>query len=188
MTPTVFMNKPGLLARWREDLRGVAAVEFALIFPVLALLYLGGFEITQAMATYRKVSDTTVELGNVATQYTTMATPDVANIFAASAQIMAPYATSNLGIVMSEISTDKNNNAKVTWSCAYNGATKLVDTSSFTLPAGFSSPSMSYILVQTSYMYDPTAGANFIKPIPMADQIYMIPRASADIPNTDPAC
>jgi Flp pilus assembly protein TadG len=174
-----------LLARWGLDRSGVAAVEFAFTVPVLLVVYLAGFEISQAMATYRKVSDTTIELANVAAQYTTMATLDITSVMNASSQIMAPYPTQNLSIVLSEITTDDANNATVTWSQASNGATPLTPGTNVTLPAGLGTKDTSYILVTTTYLYVPIAGANFIGPIPMTDQIYMLPRASASIPCTD---
>jgi Flp pilus assembly protein TadG len=173
----------GLARRWLDE-RGVAAVEFAFTVPVLLIVYLGGFELSQAMATYRKVSDTTVELANVAAQYTTMSQLDVTSVMNASAQIMAPYSTSSLTIVLSEITTDANNQATVTWSRPYNGATALTPGAQITLPAGLSSPSTSYILVQTTYRYTPIAGSQFLGPVPMTDQIYMLPRASSSIPYT----
>jgi hypothetical protein len=52
------------------------------------------------------------------------------------------------------------------------------------LPAGLGSPSTSYILVQTTYLYTPIAGSRFLGPVPMTDQIYMLPRASSSIPYT----
>ena len=181
-----------LLSRLGLDRRGVAAVEFAFTVPVLLIIYLAGFEISQAMATYRKVSDTTVELAKVAAQYTTMAPLDVTSVMNASSQIMAPYPTQNLGIVVSEISVDANNNATVTWSQASAGATQLCAGTAVTLPAGLSppvpppaSPAKSFILVSTTYRYVPVIGAGFIGPIPMTDQIYMVPRASSSIPCTE---
>jgi len=136
------------------------------------------------MATYRKVSDTTVELANVAAQYTSLGSLDVTSVFNAASQIMAPYPTQNLTILLSEITTDANSNAKVTWSQPYNGATPLVANSAVTLPAGLASPNTSYILVQTTYLYNPTVGRNFVGSIPITDQIYMLPRASSSIPYT----
>jgi hypothetical protein len=73
----------------------------------------------------------------------------------------------------------------VTWSQASSGATALACGTPVTLPAGLGSPSTSYILVTTTYLYVPLVGAGFIGPIPMTDQIYMLPRASSSIPCTD---
>jgi Flp pilus assembly protein TadG len=170
--------------RWRADERGVAAVEFALVIPVLMLLYLGGFETSEAVATYRKLADSTVELANVTSQYTTMSSTDVTSVMNASSQIMYPYPTGKLSIVLSEITTDSSGNATVTWSRPSSGATALVAGSKVTLPTGMGSPSMSYILVQTAYLYVPTVGSSFVGNIPMSDQIYMLPRQSSSIPYT----
>lgn len=170
---------------WREDRRGLAAVEFALLLPLMLLVYLGGYQVTQAVAAYRKLSVTTVELASVAAQYTTMTKADTQSVMTASAQVMAPYPTSKLAAVLSEITTDSSSKATVTWSQPFQGATALVIGSTVTLPAGMASPSSNYILVQTSYSWTPPISSSFMKTIPMGDQIYMIPRASASIPCTD---
>ena len=88
---------------WRElrrDKRGVAAVEFALIVPIVIVVYALGFELAQASTVYRKLTDTTVQLANVTSQYTAVADTDVNNIFGASSQIMVPYSTTPLTIVL----------------------------------------------------------------------------------------
>lgn len=172
-----------MVGRWRADTRGVAAVEFALVLPILLLVYLGGFEVSQAVAAYRKVADTTVELASVAGQYSTMSAADVSNIFNASAQIMTPYPTQNLSIVLSEVTTDGSGAATVTWSQQYHG-TALAAGSAVTLPAGMATPSTSYIMVDTKYTYVPTVGAAFVGSIPMSDRVFMLPRQSTAIPYT----
>ncbi len=170
--------------RWRRDRRGVAAIEFAMLMPVLLLMYLGGFETSEAVSTYRKVADTTVELANVAAQYTTMSSADVSTVMNASSQIMTPCSTSNLSIVLSEITIDANNNATVTWSQTYNGGAGLTPGSNFSMPSGMSTASTSFILVQTKYLYVPSIGTQFISSIPMSDQIFMLPRQSGSISYT----
>ena len=181
------MTRPALtrfLRRFRRDRRGVALVEFALIFPMLILLYFGGYEVCRMTATYRKLTDTTVEVANVTAQYNSVSASDVATIFAATSQIMAPYPTASLSMVLSEVTTDANSVATVTWSKAYNGATALVAGSAVTMPTGLAAPSSNYILVQSSYSYTPTVGSAFIATVPMTSSIYIIPRNSPSIPYT----
>jgi Flp pilus assembly protein TadG len=169
---------------------GVAAIEFALVVPLVIIVYAGGYEIVQAATVNRKLTDTTVQLANVTTQYTSVAaTPDLNNIFAASSQIMAPYPTSSLTIVVSEVWTDTSSHGFVKWSQGYpTGTACLAKDSPVTLPAGFASPSSFYVLVQTTYSYAPTIGSAFVHTIPMTDQIFMVPRQSTSIPATGTSC
>ncbi len=171
---------------WRDlagDRRGVAAVEFALVVPVVIVVYLAGFEVMQASTVYRKLTDTTVQIANVTAQYTTMSSTDVSNVMGASAQIMTPYPTTNLSIVLSEVTTDNSGVGKVTWSQQYQG-TALATASTVTMPSGYQTPNTSYILVQTTYSYQPVIGGAFVSPISMTNQIFMLPRSSSSIPYT----
>jgi Flp pilus assembly protein TadG len=179
------MRRPRLSA-WQElavDQRGVAAVEFALLVPVVIVVYLAGFEVMEASTVYRKVTDTTVQLANVTAQYTTMSNADVGNVLGASAQIMTPYPATDLSIVLSEVTTNAAGAGQVTWSQAYQG-TALAPGVSVTMPAGFQTPNTSYVLVQTTYAYQPVIGGAFIKPIRMTNQLFMLPRSSPSIPYT----
>lgn len=160
---------------------GVAAVEFALVLPFLLLLFLGGWELTNAASTYRKVTDTTTELADVVSQYTTMSSTDMNSVFTATTQIMYPDSPNNLQVVLSEITTNANNSATVTWSQAYNGGAPLVVGSSFTLPAGVALPNTSYIYVQSTYLYVPTIGSAFVQNIPMKTSLFVLPRETSSI-------
>ena len=164
------------------------AVEFAVVVPIMLIAYLGGYETTQAIATYRKLGDTTAELANIIAQYTSMSATDVSTVMNASAQIMAPYPTSNLKIVVAEIGTDASNAATVKWSCAYNGGTALVANSSVTLPTGMATASTSYILVTTAYAWQPLTQVAFHSALNLSSKIYMLPRQSPSITGPTTAC
>jgi Flp pilus assembly protein TadG len=172
------------LAGFARADKGVAAVEFALVLPFLLLLFLGGWELTNAASTYRKVTDTTAQLADIVSQYTSMSSTDVNSVFSATTQIMYPDTTNNLQIVLSEISTNANNVATVTWSQAYNGGAPLTAGSSFTLPSGLALPNTSYIYVQSSYMYTPTIGSMYISNIPMKTSLFVLPRETSSIAYT----
>ena len=169
---------------WRRDGRGVAAVEFALTVPVLILASLGSYEAFQAAAAYRKLSATTIELASVVSQYTTMSASDVSAVMSATSQIMAPFPTSSLSVVLTEITTNSSSQATVTWSQAYNGGTALTQGSSYTLPVSLRTASTSYILVQSGYAWSPMVTGGPLGTINMTDQIYGLPRQSSSIPYT----
>jgi Flp pilus assembly protein TadG len=173
-----------LLRRLRADSRGVAAIEFALVIPVVIVVYLVGFEVTEAATVYRKLTDTTVQLANVSAQYTTMTSTDATTVMTASSQIMAPYPTTNLTIVLTEVTNTAGGVGQVTWSQAYGGGTALTTGTTIATPTGFQTAGASYMLVQTTYAYQPSIGAAFIGTIPMKNQIFMLPRSSSSIPCT----
>lgn len=179
----------GAMRRLRRDRRGVAAVEFALVVPVVIVIYALGFELAQASTVYRKLTDTTVQLANVTSQYTTVTDTDTNTIFGASSQIMSPYSPAPLTIVLSEIVTDGSSNATVCWSTSYpTSVPKLLTGSAVTMPSGMASPHSHYILVQTTYAYSPTIGGAFMSGLPMSNQVFMIPRASTQIPYDGISC
>ena len=190
--------------RLRVDERGVAAIEFALVVPAVILIYVVGFEVTQAATANRKLTDTTVQLANVTAQYTTMTcSTDIPNVLNASAQIMTPYPTGNLSIVLSEVSVDSSNHAYVDWYQPWsNGALTTGIAPTITMPAGYQNQAATssgcpipagapnaiytcYISVQTTYTYQPSIGAAFIGPITMTNQMFMLPRASSSVPISD---
>lgn len=171
----------GCLIAFARARGGVAAVEFALLLPFLLALYLGGYEITQALSTYRKLTDTTSEIANIVSQYAVMSSTDVNSVLAASTQIMTPASTANLKIALSEVTTDANSNPTVQCFGTYNGG---VCPTKVTMPAGLAMANTSYILVQTTYQYTPVIGAAFVRPISLHNQIYMLPRRSPTIAYT----
>jgi Flp pilus assembly protein TadG len=185
------IDAAGRLARWRADATGAAAVEFALIVPVLLVLYLAGYEVSQVVSTYRKVCDTTAQLANIVTQETAVTKASLTTYMDATSQIMAPYPTANLKVVVSQINVNYTTNAAtVGWSEAYQGGTANTAGATWSLPAKLinagNTTNYSYILVQSSYTYTPQIGAAFMaKSYPMSNQLYMAPRQVATIPCSD---
>jgi Flp pilus assembly protein TadG len=175
-TMTVKPRGSRLLHRFARDRRGVSAVEFALLAPVMIALYLGCVETSDGVAAGRKVSLTAAALANLAAQVSTISSSDMTNILDASSAIIVPYSASNLKISVSCIAIDANKNATVKWSVTRNGT---VNSGSITIPSALAVPSTQLILAEASYAYTPAVGYTITGTINLHDKMYMSPRVTA---------
>jgi len=170
----------GPLARLAHERRGIAAVEFALLLPMMLTLYLGSIEVTTGVAIQRKVTLTARALADLASQYTSISSSNMSNILNASTDIIAPYASTNLAVVVSEIYVNAQGQASVVWSDTLNG-TALTVGQSVTVPTSLAVPNTYLILGQASYSYNPTYGYVMTGTMTLSDQIFMAPRQSSSI-------
>jgi Flp pilus assembly protein TadG len=168
----------GLFAR---DRRGVSAIEFALLAPVMIALYLGCVEVSDGVSTDRKVTLTAAALANLASQATTISTSDMTNILDASLAIILPYDATKLKITVSCINIDANKNATVKWSVTRGGS---VRSGSITIPNALKVASSQLVFAEASYAYTPTVGYTITGTLNLADQMYMSPRITAPVYNS----
>ena len=164
-----------------SDERGVSAVEFALIAPMMIGLYLGCVEVSDGVSADRKVSLTAAALANLTAQVATISTADMTNIFDASSAIIAPYSASKLKVTVTCIAIDANNVARVKWSQTRNGTAK---SGTITIPTALAVASTQLILAEASYDYTPTVGYNITGTLTLSDKMYMSPRITAPVYNS----
>jgi Flp pilus assembly protein TadG len=160
-----------------RDQRGVSAVEFAMLLPLMITLYLGTVEISQGVGIDRKVTLTTRTVADLASQVSSINNADMTNLLNASAAVIAPYDTTKLKATVSEITIDSNGTAKIVWSDTLNGTKRTVG-STVTLPAALNVANTSLIWSEVSYSYKPTIGYVVTGTLNLSDQIYMRPRIS----------
>jgi Flp pilus assembly protein TadG len=173
-----------ILQRFRNfarDRRGVSAVEFAFVAPLLITLYLGCVEISDGVSADRKVSLTAAALANLSAQVTTISSGDMTNILDASSAIVAPYSAGNLTIVVSCLSIDASKNATVKWSATRNGTARAVG-STYTFDASalpLDIADSQLILAEVTYAYTPIVGYTITGTLNLSDHMFMSPRISA---------
>jgi len=171
------------LRRFLRDKRGVSAVEFAMLLPLMITLYLGGVEVSQAVAVDRKVTLISRSLGDLVAQATTVSNADMTNILAATAAIIVPYVDAKLKITVSSVVIDAQGVAKIAWSDTKNGTARAVG-STVTLPAALNTASSSLIWAESQYAYTPVIGYVITGTMTLKDQIYMRPRLSDTVART----
>ena len=181
------MNVLAAIARCRAgfiaDCRGISAVEFAMLLPVILTLYLGTVEASQGIAADRKVELTAHALADLSSQYTDITNAEMTNILNAGSAIIAPYAAANLKEVVSEIAIDAQGKATVVWSDTLNGTALAVGTI-VSVPASLATPNTYLVLAQVQYSYNPTYGYVMNSTLTLTDQSFMRPRESASIART----
>jgi len=166
-----------------HDERGISAVEFALLLPLMVTLYLGGVEVSPGLTIDRKVTLVARTLADLAAQASTINNADMANILDASTAVMLPYSVDLAKVTVSQVSIDSDGVATVSWSDSKNG-TPRVKGSTVTLPAALNVPNSSLIWSEVSYDYKPVIGYVITGSMTLTDQIYMRPRLSDSVTRT----
>lgn len=171
--------------RFAHDKRGVSAVEFAIILPFMAALYLGGTALTQGIIVKRKVVLVAHTVGDLVARDNSITNAEVTAIFDAAKAVFAPYNWSGLlKIKVSSIDINAAGTARVGWSEALQDTARPVN-STVTLPAGLNTPSTSIIWTEVSYNFTPTIGSSFTGgAVNLKDHLYIRPRLVTTIART----
>jgi Flp pilus assembly protein TadG len=177
----------GLLRRRLSDFsgdnRGVSAVEFALLLPLMLTIYIGGIQVSQGISIDRKVTLTARTVADLVAQVSTIDTTGVNASLGASAAILAPYSDGDAKITVSVVTIDANGNAKIAWSAAKN-ATARATNSAVALPDALKVPSTSLVWGEVTYSYKPSIGYGVVGTMTLSDQIFMRPRLSETVTKT----
>ncbi len=180
------------------DCRGIAATEFAVIVPIMLVLFFGTVEFSSGVAVDRKVtmiartlSDLTSQAAPSSSSASTVNDTYLQNVFTASIAILDPYSPTPVKATLSEIYVDSSNVATIQWSKAAtiaSGASQATLTAS-SRSAGDNVTSMvppallvkqTYLIFsEASYLYVPTIGYVMAKSgVNLSDVAYTRPRQS----------
>jgi Flp pilus assembly protein TadG len=150
------------------DCRALAAIEFAIIVPIMLVMFFGTVELSSGVAVDAKVTLMARTLSDITSRSISVVDADLTNFFTASIAISQPYSPTPVKAQVSEIYVDSNSVAKVKWSKAAtigSGATQAtlaVSTRSagdlITLPSQLVVPQTYVIFSEVSYRYTPAIG------------------------------
>jgi Flp pilus assembly protein TadG len=177
-----------LISRFRDDCKGVAALEFALIAPIMIMLFVGTLEVSAAVSVNRKVSRISSVVGDLVTQSTELNATDITNIMAVSSDIMEPYSnTIKIRITGIDIA---GGTATVSWSCN-QGWSSLADGSVYTVPNAIKTDGTFLVAARVQTLYQPmvgwaryseSAGVSFDNTsVTMDEEIFLRPRVGSSV-------
>lgn len=185
------------IARFSRSRRGVAAVEFAFIVPILLTLYFVTMEVAQAIQTNKKVGRVSSMVADLITQQATMAPSQIDAIMKIGESILQPYNRSRPKIVVTAIQIDEDEDPEVqiAWSRQLENGTysrPFPEGNKVDVPAKLDKDGSFLIRVEAYLNYEPVItwtteqktslgllGA--FDGISMHETYYLRPRMSTDI-------
>lgn len=189
------------LSRLRRDRRGVAAVEFAFIAPVLLSLYFVTMEVSQAIEVNKKVGRVGSMVADLLTQQQATNKSEVEAVLKIGESILQPYNRSKSKITVTAIQiTDENTpKVQVAWSRKLeNGAVGAgaAKNSITTVPDTLKIRNTFLIRVESQLAYKPVITwsaegkqvlglAAAFDGIGMKETYYLRPRMSSTVPCGD---
>jgi len=176
------------LRRLRDDTRGVAAVEFAMIIPIMFLLFVGTIEFSQALTVDRRVtlsaSSTADLIARAPKEGLTAAQVD--SELDIIGQLMRPYDSSPLTVRIVSVLAKANESGTVEywvdWSRDNHGNTPYSRNTKYSGSGATPLSSLlveneSVIIAEATYNYTPLLFNYFIKEaFDLQDTFYLKPR------------
>jgi Flp pilus assembly protein TadG len=183
------MPRPAsIFRRFVASRRAVAGIEFAMVAPILLIMLLATFDAGNGIAIYLKVRSATYTLAAITNQYQTIQSADITAITGATSAALAPYSSSPVVVVISQIEATSSTQATVSWSYSPTSGAALAQGSAVSnLPASFAQNTCGgvypcyMILAQVQYTFTPSFGYFMTGPIALSDSLYATPRSSTCI-------
>jgi Flp pilus assembly protein TadG len=177
-----------------NDCRGIAAIEFAMIVPVMLVMFFGVVEFSSGVAVNRKVTQVARTLSDLVSQSTNVLDTDLTNAGQAAKAIMTPYPPAPLKSSITELYVDPATKvARVQWSRTLSidssgnvtfGTPAHQPSDVVTIPTDLQVGGTYVIWSEVSYVYVPTIGYVMAKAgVTLKDFTYTRPRLSACVTN-----
>ena len=183
------------LRRLKRAQDGVAALELALLLPVLILLLMGAFEVPRSVLIYQKVARTSSEIGDLVARQDVITPDQLTDLYQAADEIMTPFTFKTYGtIIISSITQADSTSAPViAWQCS-SDATLLLSSkfgkvgdkpvlpTDFTVGAG-----SNVIIAEVYYKYTPVfsqyvyGSKKMFSPATFYDSVFFRPRSATQI-------
>jgi Flp pilus assembly protein TadG len=185
------LRRPGICRRFVASTRGVAAIEFAIVLPVLLITLLATFDAGRAIAIYMKVRSATYTLAAITNQYSMSApiqSTDMQAITGATAAVLAPYPSAPAAVTITQVKQTTSSQATVSWSYSLNGTAYAAGTTWARIPTVLTTNNAcnSYpcylIFAEVKYTFTPSFGYFITGTLNFSDNLYATPRSSTCIP------
>ena len=177
---------------------GIAAVEFALILPIMITLYVGANEASVLISMDRKIQFVSGTVGDlVARSEGSISTAVLDDYVKVASGLVSPYKAPDMVQIVSQVYVDNKGVAKVVWSKGYKNqvaVTSLNRTKCQVYPLPSAMPAIAkeqYVIVaETKLPYTPLYGIVFKTQVNLYRENFYLPRfdGKIDLDSPTAAC
>jgi Flp pilus assembly protein TadG len=164
----------GIEGIWYNE-KGISAVEFALIAPLMVLIYFGCIELSLLMRVDRRVTTTASSLGDLTARLVTVDDADMQELYNAAAVTMQPYDASIARMRITSVVDDGDGETRVEWSDGFN-ITPYTEDALITVPAGLVPSPGSVIVAEVEFEYESSVAFVLDASQTLKDVFYLRPR------------
>ena len=171
--------------KFSQSESGISAVEFALIAPLMAVIYFGCVELSMMMTLDRKVTGATAALGDLTARASNVTNDDLSDIFEATRMVMQPNDMTKANMRITSLIDDgtitqtpgaADMQVKVVWSDKCGTMATLAADEVVTIPQGLIPSGGTLIMAEIQYPYTSPIGFFFSGTKDLTDRFYLRPR------------
>jgi len=167
--------------RFGSAKKGAAAMEFALILPMMVFLLFGSVDLLDVLDANTRAQNAAASLADVVARDTEVSDNEVTGLWDALDILMFPDDAADLDIRVSSVRIVNASTATVVWSEGH-GMSARTANSTVTLPTGMMTPGSSVIMAESTYEYNSPLGFLLSGPVHMAHSAYRRSRLVDPIP------
>ena len=172
--------------QFRAGQCGVASIEFAMIVPLMVMMFVGTVELSQAITVDRRVNQVASSVADLVARTKSTTGTDLDDTMNVIDELFKPYDHTPVRLTLTNViaSTSDETNTVVCWSHNYTlgGVGSYAQGSAYALPTGIVEKGESVIVAEIKYTYTPLIFSYFITgAVDFTDTFYLKPRLSSSI-------
>ena len=175
------MKLAARLFRFGRASSGLAALEFALLAPMMVFLLFASVELIDALDANQRAQNATASIADVAARDTEISDAEIDGLWAALDVLLFPEGAAQMEIRLSSVRVVDANTALVVWSEGHGMAPRSAN-SPIALPAGMMTPGTSVMMAESNFPYDTPLGFLFSGPVTLTHVAYRRSRLVDPVP------
>jgi len=175
------MNLRHRLRRFGKERKGLAALEFAILLPMMVFTLFASIELLDMLDSNRRLENAASSLADVVARDTAVTDDEVTGFWAALDMLMFPGEGPEVNIRISSVNVVNASTAQVVWSEG-QGLTPRGVSSTVTLPAGMMTAGTSVIMAEAEMGYSGPLGILLDRPVTLRHTAYRRSRLIDPIP------